>query len=118
MVKEDKIQILQQVHFATGKATLLADSYPLLDQVVSAIVKSDIKRLRVEGHTDNRGNALTNLRLSQTRAQAVADYLVRAGIDASRIEVNGYGGARPIAPNLTSTGRELNRRVEFVILER
>jgi outer membrane protein OmpA-like peptidoglycan-associated protein len=118
IVKEDKIQILQQVHFATGKATLLADSYPLLDQVVSAIVKNDIKRVRIEGHTDNRGNALTNLRLSQTRAQAVADYLVKAGIDANRIEVNGYGGARPIAPNLTSTGRELNRRVEFVILER
>nr|WP_228530770.1 MULTISPECIES: OmpA family protein [Myxococcaceae] len=118
VVKENRIQILQQVHFATGKATLLADSYPLLDQVVSAIVKNDIKRIRIEGHTDNRGNALTNLRLSQTRAQSVADYLVRAGIDASRIEVNGYGGARPIAPNLTSTGRELNRRVEFVILER
>jgi len=118
IVKEDKIQILQQVHFATGKATLLADSYPLLDQVVSAIVKHDIKRVRIEGHTDNQGNPELNLQLSKDRAKAVADHLIKAGIDASRLETEGYGDTRPIAPNLTPRGRELNRRVEFLILER
>ncbi|MBN1207393.1 MAG: OmpA family protein [Myxococcaceae bacterium] len=117
-VKEDKIEILQQVHFGSGKAVILADSYPLLAQVVDAIVRNDIKRVRIEGHTDNQGNPERNLQLSKDRAQAVAAHLIKAGIDASRLEVEGYGDARPIAPNLTPRGRELNRRVEFVILER
>jgi OOP family OmpA-OmpF porin len=117
-VKEDKIEILQQVHFGTGKAVILADSYPLLAQVVDAIVRNGIKRVRIEGHTDNQGNPELNLKLSKDRAQAVAAHLVKAGIDASRLEVEGYGDTRPIAPNLTPRGRELNRRVEFVILER
>lgn len=117
-VKENKIEILQQVHFGTGKAVILADSYPLLAQVVDAIVRNDIKRVRIEGHTDNQGPADLNLQLSKDRAQAVATHLIKAGIDPARIEVEGYGDARPIAPNLTPRGRELNRRVEFVILER
>jgi outer membrane protein OmpA-like peptidoglycan-associated protein len=117
-VKENKIEILQQVHFGVGKAIILADSYPLLAQVVDAIVRNDIKRVRIEGHTDNSGNPQRNLQLSKDRAQAVAAHLIKAGIDASRLEVDGYGDTRPIAPNLTPRGRELNRRVEFVILER
>lgn len=118
VVKDDKIEILQQVHFAAGKARILADSYSLLNQVVDAIVTSDVKRIRVEGHTDNRGGKKKNQILSEQRAQAVADYLINRGIDPSRIEVAGLGDSRPIAPNLTARGRELNRRVEFVILDR
>ncbi len=117
-VKENKIEILQQVHFGVGKAVILPDSYPLLAQVVDAIVRNDIKRVRIEGHTDNQGNPPLNLQLSKDRAQAVAAHLIKAGIDASRLETEGFGDTRPIAPNLTPRGRELNRRVEFVILER
>lgn len=117
-VKDNKIEILQQVHFGVGKAIILADSYPLLAQVVDAIVRNDIKRVRIEGHTDNQGNPESNLQLSKDRAQAVAAHLIKAGIDASRLDVEGFGDTRPIAPNLTPRGRELNRRVEFVILER
>jgi outer membrane protein OmpA-like peptidoglycan-associated protein len=117
-VKDNKIELAQQVQFAPGKTVVLADSYPLLAQVVDAIVRNDIKRVRVEGHTDNQGNPEMNLQLSKDRAKAVADHLIKAGIDASRLEVEGYGDTRPIAPNLTPRGRELNRRVEFLILER
>lgn len=118
VVKEKKIQIKEQVHFETGKATILEDSYSLLNQVVDAIVRSNIKRIRVEGHTDNKGNKLANLRLSQQRALSVAEYLTRqGGIDPRRIEGKGFGDSRPVAPNLTSRGRELNRRVEFIIVE-
>jgi len=117
-VKENKIEILQQVHFGTGKAVILADSYPLLAQVVDAIVRNDLERIRIEGHTDNQGPPEFNLQLSKDRAQAVATHLIKAGIDPARIEVEGYGDTRPIAPNMTPRGRELNRRVEFVILER
>lgn len=120
IVKADKkkIQISEQVHFQTGKAVILEDSFSLLNQVVDAIVRANIKRVRIEGHTDNRGKKLVNLRLSQQRALSVAEYLTRqGGIDPRRIEAKGFGDSRPLAPNLTTRGRELNRRVEFIIVE-
>jgi len=118
IIKDDKIEISQQVHFLTGKATILADSFNLLQQVVDVMVKNNIKRIRVEGHTDNRGDKAFNQKLSEDRARSVADYLVSQGIDRSRIESAGYGDSKPVAPNLTARGRELNRRVEFLILEK
>jgi outer membrane protein OmpA-like peptidoglycan-associated protein len=118
IVKNDKIEILQQVHFATGKATILADSYSLLQQVVDAVVRNNIRRVRIEGHTDNRGKKDFNLKLSDDRAKSVADYLVSQGIEKSRLDAQGLGDSRPVAPNLTARGRELNRRVEFFIIEK
>ncbi len=118
IVKNDKIEILQQVHFASGKATILADSYSLLQQVVDAIVRNNIRRVRIEGHTDNRGKKDFNLTLSGDRAKSVADYLVSQGVDRARLESQGLGDGRPVAPNLTARGRELNRRVEFFIVEK
>ncbi len=118
VVKDDRIQIKQQVHFAVGKAAILGDSHQLLDQVVDAIVRSNAKKIRIEGHTDNRGGKARNLKLSKERAESVVEYLVKNGIEASRLSAEGHGDARPIAPNLTARGRELNRRVEFVIVER
>jgi outer membrane protein OmpA-like peptidoglycan-associated protein len=117
-IKDGKIEILQQVHFATGKAQILADSFNLLQQVVDAVVKNNVKRIKIEGHTDNRGDKAANQALSEARAKAVGEYLVAQGIDAQRVESVGYGDAKPIAPNLTARGRELNRRVEFIILEK
>jgi outer membrane protein OmpA-like peptidoglycan-associated protein len=114
--KGDKIDVLQQVHFATGKATILADSYNLLQQVADAVIKNNVKRLKVEGHTDNRGDKAVNQALSEARARAVADFLVSQGFEKQRVESVGYGDSKPIAPNLTARGRELNRRVEFIIV--
>lgn len=116
--KGDKIEILQQVHFATGKATILADSNALLQQVVDVIVRNNIKKVSVEGHTDNKGVKAANQTLSEERARAVVDYLVSQGVEAKRVESVGYGDSKPIAPNLTARGRELNRRVEFIVLEK
>lgn len=117
-VKENKIEILQQVRFASGNATILPSSATLLASVVDAIVRNDFKKIRIEGHTDNKGSKSANLKLSQDRARAVGDYLVKAGIEPARIETAGFGDTRPIAPNMTARGRELNRRVEFIIVER
>jgi OOP family OmpA-OmpF porin len=117
-LKEDKLELLQQPHFGNGKATLLSDNEPLLAQVVDLLVRNGLKRVRIESHTDNQGEPAANLKLSKERAQAVAAALVKAGVDASRVEAEGYGDTRPIAPNLTPRGRELNRRVEILILER
>jgi OOP family OmpA-OmpF porin len=118
ILRDDRLELLVQVHFAPGRATILADSYPLLDEVVDAVVRFGIKRVRVEGYTDSSGSRPANLRLSQARAEAVADYLSQKGLARSRLEAKGYGDARPLAPNLTARGRELNRRVEIVVLER
>ncbi|MDC0708787.1 OmpA family protein [Stigmatella sp. ncwal1] len=116
-VAQNKLELLQQVQFTNGKAVIQANSQPLLAQVVDVIVRNNIQRVRIEAHTDNQGNPAANLKLSQERAQAVATFLAQAGLDAARVEVQGYGDARPIAPNLTPRGKELNRRVEFIILE-
>ena len=116
--KGDKIEILQQVLFATGKSTILPQSFNLLQQVVDAIITNDVKRVRVEGHTDNRGGKEANQTLSEERAASVKAYLVAQGIDAARLESVGYGDSKPVAPNLTARGRELNRRVEFIVLEK
>ncbi|HXN41550.1 MAG TPA: OmpA family protein, partial [Myxococcaceae bacterium] len=109
---------LRQIHFAPGKATILGDSFSLLAEIVDAIVKAGIRAIRIEGHTDNRGERKKNLLLSEQRAKAVATYLGRAGIYPGRLEAVGFGDSRPIAPNLTARGRELNRRVELIIVER
>lgn len=112
----DKLELLQTVRFADGKAVLQPDSAPVLAQVMDMIVRTGISRIRIEAHTDNQGDPAANLALSKERARAVADYLIKAGLDASRIESEGYGDTRPVAPNMTPRGRELNRRVDFVIL--
>ena len=116
--KGDKIEILQQVHFATGKSTILPESFNLLQQVVDAIIKNNVRRVKVEGHTDNRGVKAANQTLSEDRARSVMEYLVAQGLDKDRLESVGYGDSKPIAPNLTARGRELNRRVEFIVLEK
>lgn len=116
--ESDKLELLQQLRFADGKAVLLPESYPLLSQVVDLLVRTGIQRIRIEGHTDNQGDKTANLNLSKERARAVADYLIKAGLDPARLESEGFGDSRPVAPNMTPRGRELNRRVDFVILDR
>ncbi len=119
VVTKKAIQIRRRVHFATGKAEIRPDSTQLLDQVAGVIMENpEIKKLRVEGHTDDRGAASFNLKLSQARAEAVRDYLVEKGVDPERIEAVGYGQTRPLVPNFSARNRRRNRRVEFRILER
>jgi OmpA-OmpF porin, OOP family len=117
VVRDGRIVVFEQVQFAGAGSTIRPYSNTLLNQVVDAMVRNNIKRVRIEGHTDNRGERKTNRKLSEDRARAVADYLAKQGIAPSRIETVGYGDTRPLAPNLTARGREMNRRVEFVILE-
>ncbi len=119
LVKRDngKLELTQPLRFVDGKAVLLPDNQPVLAQVVDLVVRTGIQRLRVEGHTDNQGDKAANLTLSKERARAVVDALVKAGLEPARLEAEGFGDTRPVAPNLTPRGRELNRRVDFVIPE-
>lgn len=116
VLRKNKIQLKRRVHFQTGKAEILPDSFQLLDQVIDIIVTNKINRVRVEGHTDSRGSNRRNLRLSQARAEAVATYLAEKGIAFDRVSAKGFGESKPIAPNLTKRGRAMNRRVEFHVV--
>lgn len=114
-----EIQILKQVQFATSKATILQNSFSILDEVVRLLkVNLDIKQLSIEGHTDNRGSDEMNRKLSDDRAKSVMQYLIEHGIDAGRLTAEGFGPSRPIADNNTPQGRQTNRRVEFHIRDK
>lgn len=110
------IRILQQVHFQTGSAKILDDSFPMLQEIANVLkANPNIKHMSVEGHTDNKGDAAMNLKLSQDRAAAVVAWLSQHGIDGARLESHGYGLTKPIDTNDTEKGRAANRRVEFKI---
>jgi OmpA-OmpF porin, OOP family len=112
------VRVLQQVHFQTGSATILPDSFPMLMEMVQLLkANPTIKKMRVEGHTDNRGGADLNLDLSKRRAASVRTWLVDHGIEPGRLESEGYGLTRPIQTNDTDEGRAANRRVEFKITD-
>ena len=116
-IKEEVVKKInyaaQNIYFATGKATLLSRSFKGLDEVVR-IMKDDAElKLTIDGHTDNTGADALNQRLSENRAAAVKAYLVKKGIDGSRLVSAGYGEAQPVADNKTAAGRQKNRRVEL-----
>ena len=112
------VRILQQVHFAFGKADILPDSFPILEEIASLLkANPNIRRMSIDGHTDDRGAADLNLRLSQARATSVMTWLVGHGVEQKRLEAHGYGKTRPIETNKTEEGRLANRRVEFNIKE-
>ena len=111
--KEFLSSAAKNVQFETGKATLKAQSYGILEKVAEIIIKYPRYNINVDGHTDDTGDATANRVLSEERAASCYQYLLARGVDASRINFKGYGEARPIAPNSTTDGRERNRRVEF-----
>lgn len=117
VVRKDRIEIRQQVHFRPAKSVILKDSFELLRQVAQVIRDAAQIHVRIEGHTDNVGRLKTNLRLSQSRADAVKDFLVKEGVDATRLTALGFGSTRPVASNATRAGKALNRRVEFRIVD-
>jgi outer membrane protein OmpA-like peptidoglycan-associated protein len=113
MEQEAMTDAVQGVKFEKSSAEILKSSYGVLDKVVKVLKENKKLRLKIEGHTDARGNEPTNIKLSQQRASACMAYLVAKGISASRLTAKGFGSAVPIADNETVEGRAINRRVEF-----
>jgi OmpA-OmpF porin, OOP family len=115
VIKQDRIDIKDKIYFDSGQATIQARSNPLMDQMAKVLNEHpEIAKVIIEGHTDDRGAADFNRTLSQQRAEAVRDYLVKKGVPAERLEAQGFGPDRPVQPNTTSEGRAANRRVEFL----
>ena len=104
------------VNFEFARATLLPVSERTLDALVAVLLRYPDLRIEVGGHTDNVGSDATNDRLSQRRAESVVDYLAAQGVGRDRLSAVGFGERRPVAANDSDTGRALNRRVEFVVL--
>ncbi|MGV3625844.1 MAG: putative Ig domain-containing protein [Archangium sp.] len=115
-LKNDRIEIQGTVHFESGRAVIGAASFMVLNEVASLLnAHPEVKRVRVEGHTDDRGGAAANLKLSTARAAAVREYLVKQGVAADRLTSKGFGQTQPVMSNETAAGREKNRRVMFTI---
>jgi len=114
-----KVEILEKVFFETGKDLLKPVSEDLLKQVAGVLKANwQVRRVRVEGHTDSRGDKEMNVDLSERRARRVKAFLVAQGVARHRLEARGYGPTKAVATNRTRAGRAKNRRVEFTILER
>jgi OOP family OmpA-OmpF porin len=117
-VEAERIRVDEKIHFEIGSAEISAESDSLLSEIAQVMNDNPhVRKVRIEGHTDNQGAAPYNLDLSRRRARAVRERLIANGVEAGRLESQGYGLTRPIETNDTDAGRAANRRVEFNILE-
>lgn len=107
---------LRNIYFETAKWGLLPASNAELEKLLALLNEYPTMTIAIHGHTDSRGGANYNQNLSENRAGAVREYLLDHGVDANRLSHEGFGLERPIATNDTSEGRQMNRRVEFVIV--
>jgi OOP family OmpA-OmpF porin len=122
MKSATKIDIPGDIEYQSGSAKIVLNdkSKKLLAQVVQILKdNAEVTKLRIEGNTDNAGEdkGFDNVKLSQQRAQSIADYLTKNGIDAGRLVVVGYGSSHPLAANDTPAHMALNRYTDFVVQE-
>ena len=103
------------IRFQPGQAVIDPDSAGLLDRLIETALRCPTANIEIAGHTDAVGGDAANQALSEQRAQAVADYLVKAGLPVDRFTATGYGSTQPIASNDTDEGKAQNRRIEFVV---
>ncbi len=109
--------VLDHLIFELGKSVINPKSFPELDEVVAMMKENAKVVIQLEGHTDNKGNAEANLKLSQSRVDAVKKYLTSKGINKDRVKTKAFGGTKPIATETTEEARAKNRRVEMRVLK-
>ncbi len=117
-IEEGLMVTLKDIFFDTDKAELLPRSFIELDKLVRIMMKHPNMAIEIAGHTDNRGGDQYNIVLSKKRAKAVVDYLTSHGIVPERTRYQGFGSNQPIAGNDSEAGRQLNRRVTFLVLQK
>lgn len=108
--------VLNNIFFDFDKASLRPDSKPELQRVANVLKDNPSMKIEISGHTDNKGSATYNLKLSESRAKSVVDFLISSGIEKSKLSFKGYGFLKPIASNETEEGRQQNRRTEFKVM--
>jgi OmpA-OmpF porin, OOP family len=104
-----------KIRFESGRDTINPDSAGLLDRLIETALRCPTVNIEIAGHTDADGEDGFNQALSEKRAQAVIDYLVKAGLPATRFTATGYGSTQPVAGNDTDEGKAQNRRIDFVV---
>ena len=118
VIRGRNLQIRRRINFVTNSAEIAEASFGLLAEIADVLIRNpNLRRVEIQGHTDDRGGAARNQTLSQSRADAVRNWLSSHGVEASRLEARGYGQARPLVPNITAGNRARNRRVQFVITD-
>ncbi len=118
VVTKNRIGIRRQIHFETDSATILPVSAARIDEIADTILRNErIRKIEIQGHTDNTGAPARNAPLSQRRAGAERAALIERGGAAHRLEARGYGQTRQLVPNITASNRARNRRVDFVITD-
>jgi outer membrane protein OmpA-like peptidoglycan-associated protein len=116
--QQGRILILEKIYFKTNSDTILERSFPMLEEMAATLGQhQDLGKVSIEGHTDAKGSAASNLRLSQRRANSVMRFLVERGVAADRLSATGYGETKPLQDNKTEEGRAENRRVEFRLID-
>ncbi len=108
---------LRNIFFDFGSFELRRESKIELNELITFVSENPNVKIEIAGHTDNVGSHDDNIRLSKNRTLAVRDYLVSNGVDISNVSFEGYGETKPLAPNDSEENRQLNRRIEFTILE-
>ena len=115
--KVGKNIILNNIYFEPGKAVLNTNSSTDLLKLVQFLKDNPLTKLEIQGYTDNTGNAISNKKLSEKRANSIVDYLVLNGVNKSRLTAKGFGALQPVADNTTTEGKAKNRRVEMKVVE-
>lgn len=116
-IQAGKNIVLNNIFFDFDKASLRPDSKPELERVSKVLQDNPSMKIEISGHTDNKGSATYNLKLSESRAKSVVDFLISTSVAKNRLSYKGYGFVKPIASNDTEEGRQQNRRTEFKVLE-
>lgn len=117
-IDRSQIRILQRIEFEFDSDRLRQSAIPILEEVSAALqANPQLRRIRIEGHTDSQGRDSYNLELSERRANSVMRWLVEHGVEAGRLVAQGRGETTPIETNRTRAGRQANRRVEFHIVD-
>ncbi|RYU97020.1 OmpA family protein [Emticicia agri] len=114
-IRKDVDIVLNNIFFDSGKSDLRPESFTELDKLQKLLSQNNTLKVEISGHTDNVGKDTDNLGLSQKRAEAVVNYLISKGVNATNVKAVGYGETRPIASNETDETRQLNRRIEMKI---
>ncbi len=112
-----KVMRLDALNFQLRSAVISPESYPELNSVAQMLHDNPNMVIQLEGHTDTRGDAKMNLKLSEQRVDAVRDYLISKGVSKQKVKLKAYGGTMPLSKENTEEAHKLNRRVEVRILE-